>query len=679
MPRRDHARRCHSQWAGSLTGHVRPRRQRRIGARLAATSESTQESKTVTSPSSLGQATRCALALAAAASFTGCASVRDNDWKVEPIYRIGSGSGKNQPALPADAVSAQGYATLARQYEFEGRWALAVDTWRKAVAAQPANADMHTSMGVAMTRAQHLQQAVQAFRDAVALLPDNARALNNLGFALLLDGRDAEAAVVLQQAVKRDPGYALAQSNFAEAERRVQLAMSRELTDGAPATAVALMLKSQKAGPEAPHLSMPAATAPSNVALAQPVAAVPETVAPERPVLDVIQAPTVPALQRVEAAPLAGDTQAAPTSAAVASDEGFLGRLETPASLTRAPVTAATAQLSTAPAVPAHPAEPLASAAFLGRLSGPDALQPATSQPLVAATVPTVAAVEPVAPSAPGFLGRLTTPDVASTPVASMNSELAAVTAATPLPSAGFLGRLSTPAALSPAVRASVATMAPVADQAVSEVSAQQTGFLGVLTTPARLTSVPAPAVSVATERVESDRWVPASSAASLQPAVLRDGQAAGHWLARSLGARHEARIAQADQVATNPDFSHLQARVAIVNGMGLQGAAAGVRTLLQSQGLAAAGLQNQRPFRQAITEVRYLRGHAEEAQQLADALPDGAVLIELAAAEDARYDVRIVLGHDRAEQLARCLDGQCGAGSTRGAERMAAVGTPGR
>src|SRR5512139_365247 len=82
------------------------------------------------------------LALAACSTPQGPAA-----WRIEPVYSAGAAS---------QAAVARGYATLAKVYEAEGHWQSALDAWHKAVAAEPGNAELHTSTGVALAHVGQL-------------------------------------------------------------------------------------------------------------------------------------------------------------------------------------------------------------------------------------------------------------------------------------------------------------------------------------------------------------------------------------------------------------------------------------------------------------------------------------------------------------------------------------------
>jgi tetratricopeptide (TPR) repeat protein len=133
----------------------------------------------------------------------------------------------------------------------------------------------------------------------------------------------------------------------------------------------------------------------------------------------------------------------------------------------------------------------------------------------------------------------------------------------------------------------------------------------------------------------------------------------------RRLGeAAAPAAVAQAAPAAPLPTAAAATApaapkapRLAIVNGMGLGGAAARMAQTLQAAGLTPAGrprLQNLVPYQVRDTVVEYRPGFRAEAEHAARSLP-GARLDERPAGP-ADADLRIVLGHDQRAWLAACL-----------------------
>jgi Tfp pilus assembly protein PilF len=114
-------------------------------------------------------------------------------------------------------------------------------------------------------------------------------------------------------------------------------------------------------------------------------------------------------------------------------------------------------------------------------------------------------------------------------------------------------------------------------------------------------------------------------------------------------------------------------AKVNIVNGVGLTGAAARVRQLIQGDGVAVLRLQNQRPYDQARTVVQYRAGFQAAAMNVARRIPAGASTQQVVAI-DGTADLRVVLGRDRREALAACVPrGECANQSLEGTTLAAA------
>jgi tetratricopeptide (TPR) repeat protein len=93
-------------------------------------------------------------------------------------------------------------------------------------------------------------------------------------------------------------------------------------------------------------------------------------------------------------------------------------------------------------------------------------------------------------------------------------------------------------------------------------------------------------------------------------------------------------------------------ARIEIANGNGIAGMARRIKQVLGRQGIAVSRLTNARPFHQVATTIEYRAGHAQNAQQLRDALRGNAVLLVVPNLP-TQSDVRLVLGRDATVQLA--------------------------
>jgi hypothetical protein len=97
---------------------------------------------------------------------------------------------------------------------------------------------------------------------------------------------------------------------------------------------------------------------------------------------------------------------------------------------------------------------------------------------------------------------------------------------------------------------------------------------------------------------------------------------------------------------------SDSSARIEIANGNGVTGMAKRIKQVLGQQGIAVIRLTNARPFRQVETIIEFRAGHAQDAEQLRDALRGHAVLVA-APQLPTQADLRLVLGKDASIHLA--------------------------
>ena len=153
--------------------------------------------------------------LALALALAGCNSVDPSPappWRVEGLWRVDDG---------VTSGTGPGYYALGRAYEGEGRWEQAANAYRKAVRAEPANAEYCSALGLALVRGGQLGVAIFVFERAASLAPQRADLLNNLGYALMLDGQDERAQTLLNAALQRDPLHAQARANLDALEARL--------------------------------------------------------------------------------------------------------------------------------------------------------------------------------------------------------------------------------------------------------------------------------------------------------------------------------------------------------------------------------------------------------------------------------------------------------------------------
>jgi hypothetical protein len=264
------------------------------------------------------------LTLATSAVLLGCSTLAPAPWRLEPAYRM-EASGDSRDTAP-------GYLALAQQYEGEGRLAQALDAYRRAAQAAPADADMQNALGLALARHAQFGPAVTALRRAVALAPERPQLLNNLGYALLLDGRAEEARAMFRLTLAVEPEHTVAASNLAHIDQRLAAAAAAKAAAAAPAVITAAAAE-------------PAALTPAMAAAPPAVAVAP---AAEAPATAMTAAPE-PAADRLAtlAAPMAASTEpAAPLTAAVTP-------VAAAADIPPATLAALTAVVQAVPAAPA--------------------------------------------------------------------------------------------------------------------------------------------------------------------------------------------------------------------------------------------------------------------------------------------------------------------------------------
>ena len=106
-------------------------------------------------------------------AVAGCATpppTQPAAWKVESVFNVSNASG----------ISEAHYA-IGRRHDRAQAWAMAVESYRKAVSVDPHNVEAHNALGVALSRAGQHDDAVAFLRMAVALDPGRARI--HLGWA----------------------------------------------------------------------------------------------------------------------------------------------------------------------------------------------------------------------------------------------------------------------------------------------------------------------------------------------------------------------------------------------------------------------------------------------------------------------------------------------------------------
>jgi tetratricopeptide (TPR) repeat protein len=124
--------------------------------------------------------------------------------------------GRRTVAVVVALAIALGVLTWRRNQDYSSEIAI----WDDAVAKCPQNPRAHTNLGIALSQAGRLPEAIEHLEQALRINPDYDEAHNNLGNALTRSGRLPEAIEHLEQALRITPDLAEAHNNLGAALER---------------------------------------------------------------------------------------------------------------------------------------------------------------------------------------------------------------------------------------------------------------------------------------------------------------------------------------------------------------------------------------------------------------------------------------------------------------------------
>lgn len=160
--------------------------------------------------------------------LSGCtASHAPPQWQIQGVQRTSHSAGQN-------AVT---YFELGKFYQARGQLVLAAEAFAASIALDPQQLAARNALAVLDARQGRLEQAATALLVLVRDFPEAAQPLNNLGYVYYLQGELAQASSMLEQAMARDGGTALARNNL-QLVQAAQLAFV-PAAPAAPAVAVA--------------------------------------------------------------------------------------------------------------------------------------------------------------------------------------------------------------------------------------------------------------------------------------------------------------------------------------------------------------------------------------------------------------------------------------------------------
>ena len=111
---------------------------------------------------------------------------------------------------------------LANSFEATGRGSEALAHYQEAIRLNPALAEAHFNLGVALAKRGDLTAATRCFQEAARLNPEDPQAHLNLGVALAQQSRLGQAIVEFQAVLRLDPANAAAKQYLHSATAREQ-------------------------------------------------------------------------------------------------------------------------------------------------------------------------------------------------------------------------------------------------------------------------------------------------------------------------------------------------------------------------------------------------------------------------------------------------------------------------
>ena len=104
----------------------------------------------------------------------------------------------------AVAPKAEGLFGIGKKHLEEGRYGLALESFKAALSKAPGSIRTLNAIGVTYDKLGRTDIAEGYYRRALAIDPESVQTINNLGYSLLLQGRAKEALLFLAQAAKAD-------------------------------------------------------------------------------------------------------------------------------------------------------------------------------------------------------------------------------------------------------------------------------------------------------------------------------------------------------------------------------------------------------------------------------------------------------------------------------------------
>ncbi len=205
----------------------------------------------------------------------------------------------SQASRPAVAADAPAQYALGRYYQGQQRYELAIESYRRALAANPAHVGAHNGLGASLLLAGRNAEAIEQFKAGLKHEPTSAPLWNNLGYAYALDGENGLAQMAYKQSLDLDPTDLKTNTNLA--------AVQQAAPEAAPAPIAATPAPAAKIAPMKTATvevrSVPLYQAPVNVEPPAPVETAAALPTPEPVIMPHAQFQAANPQPIVEAAP----------------------------------------------------------------------------------------------------------------------------------------------------------------------------------------------------------------------------------------------------------------------------------------------------------------------------------------------------------------------------------------
>lgn len=131
------------------------------------------------------------------------------------ISGCGTQGGKQSYMTSPVVADAEAQYALGRFYQGQQRYELAIEAYRKALAASPAHVSAHNGLGASLLLLGQNAQAIEQFKQGLTHQPRSAALWNNLGYAYMLSGETRLAEIALKQSLDLDPADSRTNTNLA--------------------------------------------------------------------------------------------------------------------------------------------------------------------------------------------------------------------------------------------------------------------------------------------------------------------------------------------------------------------------------------------------------------------------------------------------------------------------------